>query len=198
MKKLVLKTVAITLAGIVVLCGILYGIFALFSPKTLGSISEQLGNKSATIYYYGAQYGKTGSTYDLAKYISVLGSDADAKTLQKLSSELVERDDFTEYCKNSGKILYGSEVNSAEYFYYCLANAEYKLGNVAKSIEASEEFISYYGYTEFNPERMIIANYLKDMTSEVKLAFNASLINITPNSSAEASRIALDLLELNK
>ena len=141
LKKLVLKTIAFTLVGIILLGGILFGAFALFSPKTIASISEQLGSKSVAIHFYGLQYNKTGSTDDLGKYISVMGLDADAETLQKYSSELVAREDFEDFCKNNGAVLYGNEQNSAEYYYLCLAKSEYLLGNTQASVSACQNFI---------------------------------------------------------
>ena len=65
MKKLIIKTAIITLASILALVGLLYGIFTLFIPKPLGDLFYKGGNYSAGMYYYEKQYNATKSAEDL-------------------------------------------------------------------------------------------------------------------------------------
>lgn len=65
MKKLIIKTAAITLAAIIAFGAFLFGGLALFSPATIARISENFGNDSAAAGFYINQYKKTGAVEDL-------------------------------------------------------------------------------------------------------------------------------------
>lgn len=65
LKKLVIKTAAITLAAIIAFGAFLLGGLALFAPAALARLSENLGNYSAAAGFYINQYEKTGAGEDL-------------------------------------------------------------------------------------------------------------------------------------
>ena len=66
MKKVVLKTIAITLASIVLALGLFFGSFALFSPITLAKFFDGLGVYSLSINFYESNFNKTKKVSDLA------------------------------------------------------------------------------------------------------------------------------------
>lgn len=65
LKKLIIKTAAITFAAIIAFGAFLFGGLALFAPATLARLSENFGNDSAAAGFYINQYNKTGAREDL-------------------------------------------------------------------------------------------------------------------------------------
>lgn len=58
MRKLVIKTVLITLAVIILIGVCVFGGFAIFSPKVIGDKSEQIGSYKIACWAYEKQYEK--------------------------------------------------------------------------------------------------------------------------------------------
>ncbi len=58
MRKLVLKTVFITLAVIIAIAGILFGAFAIFSPKIIGEKADKVASYKVACWAYAKQYDK--------------------------------------------------------------------------------------------------------------------------------------------
>ncbi len=65
MKKLVIKTVGITLAFIVVFLAMTYGVFALFFPKNTAYFYDGLGYDKIAVEYMLKAYDKSGDIKDL-------------------------------------------------------------------------------------------------------------------------------------
>ncbi len=70
MGKLIAKTAAITFACIIVVALVLFGIFSLFVPSVMVSLTDSLGMTGACAYYSVAQYEKSGDVSDLADAVS--------------------------------------------------------------------------------------------------------------------------------
>lgn len=97
MKKLILKTAAITLAAIILAGGLLFGGLWLFSPVTLAKISEDLGNESAAASFYARQYDKSGDYKDLHKLCAVLDEHSNSAKAEKYLGEFIENENFVTY-----------------------------------------------------------------------------------------------------
>ena len=66
MQKLVLKTALITLASVLVLALLVYGVLSLFVPSAMVSLTDKLGMDGACARYSVSVYEKTGDIDDLA------------------------------------------------------------------------------------------------------------------------------------
>ena len=109
MKNLVIKTAIITLASIVSIMAVTFGALCVFTPKTVAGIFENLGSKSASVFFYQKQYQKTNEIDDLIVVIDCAYLMEDLVLQEKYIKELINHDDFSSYCQkqdaeNQGKI----------------------------------------------------------------------------------------------
>ena len=173
LKKLVLKTIGITLAGIIALGVILFGIFALFSPKTIANVADKMGNYSVSVSFYEKNYNKTESLEDLYGLIVKLDAENDGARTAK-------------YCKimfkpeNSGKVavfmnkkdseLDKSAVKTKEYVYAKYAIGLASQNTLSKTNECMQVCFNYItadGYTINNPLTMLVSGYASKMEKEL-------------------------------
>ena len=150
MKKLVLKTALITLCSIIALLGILYGVFALFFPKTLAKTFEALGSDNAAIHYYEKQYEKTEDLQDLITLCAKLDVYEDTERAEKYLTILVAKPGFYSTCLDSDV---SGQISNEEYFEGKWVVATYLKDGINKAIENSIFSIrkGNYRYSEYNP-----------------------------------------------
>ena len=156
MTKLILKTASITLACIVGVCALLFGAFILFCPSVLGKVSSDLGNDSASAYFYRLQADKSNGATDIAEFIYKLPSDADAQTVEKYAFLMIENKDFDKYLDNEGSKIFGSKLSACEFFYTKAVLSSFNLDNTEKSLTAGTTFVAKNGYTMDNPLRVLV------------------------------------------
>ncbi len=157
MKKLVLKTVGITLACIISACAVLFGIFALFSPKTIAEVADKMGNYSVSVFYYGKSYEKSGDIEDLYTVIVKADSENDRATAEKYCDIMFNPSKSGELAlfasKKDGEYP-SSAVKTYEYLYgkYSVALASQNtLEKTEKLVSVCFNYIEEKGYTEDNP-----------------------------------------------
>ncbi len=107
MKKLVLKTVLITLASIIGAALITFGAMSIFAPGTVAGFFDDLGNYSASVFFYEKEYIKSGDIDDLVVLIDKAYAENDGARTEEYLSELIGHKDFSDYCatkdaENSG------------------------------------------------------------------------------------------------
>lgn len=82
MKKLIVKTVALTLAVMVTVIAGVYLIFSAFAPSTLASVYFRINAQDLTVKYSVKAYEKSGDVLDLASLTErVIVFDDDALTV---------------------------------------------------------------------------------------------------------------------
>lgn len=103
MKKLVLKTIGITVGGILAVILIIYGIMALGFPKDLASFYDGLGKDKVAVKYMAKAYGRTGDIKDLDKTCLYAIKTGDNGLIAEYFEDLVFHDGFKNYCQTSEK-----------------------------------------------------------------------------------------------
>ncbi len=202
MKKLILKTVAITLACIIGLCGLLFGAFILFCPHVLGKVSNDLGNESAAAYFYKLQCDKTGSCNDIAQYIYTLPSNGDQAKIEKYSLKMIENEGFEDYTSGKGAQIFGSDLAAKEYFYQKSAVASFMVstsetgdGDISKALNTCKIFVEKYGYTKANPFRILVM-MKGDMNASQKYDALQALNGLPSQTGANLGYIIADTAEM--
>ena len=138
MGKLILKTALITLACIIALALLLFGVFSLFFPSVMVSVTGGLGMDGACASYSVSVYKHTDEIGDLAlaverSYYAERYGDA-----AEYGAVLLGRDDFPSYCSAldaaDGKLgTADSRVEGAsdQYFAGIVSVSQYKQGAAA-------------------------------------------------------------------
>lgn len=157
MKKLILKTTAITLASIIGASLLVFGIFALFFPAPLARLFEGTGGYSASIHFYERQYKKTGDIEDLAEFVVKIDLEKDSDLAEEYLYEMVNHEDFSIYCAEQDQLNF-SNISTIQYFTGSYASVLVKNGKFDSALDFAREFVNVNGYSVYNPYSVIIMN----------------------------------------
>ena len=145
MKKLILKTAALTAACLVALVLALYLCFAVFSPKTLADFWSGMGNYPLSVTFYQKQYDKTGDLNDLLRLCDALNERTDAKNSVKALKELTQKEEFNSL--NDKKDEY--DFTSYEFYYGKYTVACFYDGGIDVAITVAKQAVQK-GYPHYN------------------------------------------------
>ena len=133
MGKLIVKTAVITLACIIALALLLFGVFSLFFPSVMVSVTDKLGMESACASYSVSQYKKSGTMEDLSAAVKrsyAAGHYEDAAVYGKI---MIEASGFTAFCEASDAQMSEAEEqfmgNSADYYMGITVASQYYIGS---------------------------------------------------------------------
>ena len=148
MKKLVIKTVAFTLALMLAVGGIFYLALGLFKPSTLGDFYFRLNNQTLTIKYSEKAYQKSQDISDLSLLTERAIIFDDHELIQKYAVTLINDNGYNAFI----------QTKSTTYHYFIISGLCLSLYDSNKKGEAVSTALSYtYDYTQSNPIRYLIA-----------------------------------------
>lgn len=117
MRKLVIKTVLISIAVIIFIIGCLFGAFAIFSPKTIGEKAEKIGSFKVACWAYEKQFEKDDTDESLSdvnfiykKYVINLINDEKYSKATEVTISAIENN----YFDNASVELIKYEFNRAK------------------------------------------------------------------------------------
>ena len=150
-KKLVLKTAAITLAAIIFAGALLFGGLWLFSPVTLAKIAQDLGNDSAATSFYARGYDLSGKYEDLHAVCAVLDEHENPELAVKYLEKFVQDENFTKYFI-TGEVAEKEGKNAPAYYAgkYAVATFIVYGAERAATLCAELAFGKYYGNDEWS------------------------------------------------
>ena len=115
MQKLVLKTALITLASVLVLALLVYGVLSLFVPSAMVSLTDKLGMDGACARYSVSVYEKTGDIDDLASAVERSYGAERYGDAAEYGVILLEREDFSSYCERRENAMAGQKYDYAQF-----------------------------------------------------------------------------------
>lgn len=210
MKKLVLKTALFTLAGILALGVILFGVFALFSPKTIANTADKMGNYSVSVFYYEKAYEKSNSLEDLYTLIVKLDESEDGARTEKYCDIMFKpalKGEVAVFTSKLDSKTPASTVTTCEYLYgkYAVALcSQTGASKITKLTTVCFNYIEEYGYTENCPLTTAVSVCGKNLTKEQLLTITNAITqkdieggfdNLT---SLERSRLNSDRIAINR
>ncbi len=167
MKDLIVKTALITLASIFAVFLIVFGALSMFSPLTLAKVFDGTGGYSSSIHFYEKHYKKTGDIEDLAILALKINQDIDAPLAEQYLEELINHEEFYEFCAKDGKPLASEEFYKSEY-----AVALVKNGKFDRALVVADKFVGKNGYTQFNPYSILLVeegqNFSEEQLDKIK------------------------------
>ena len=155
MKKLVVKTVAITLSIVIGLMAIAFGIICWISPNLIANAFNNLGSYSASKYFYEIQYEQTNEIDDLVVLLEHAYGNSN-QDVEEYLAKIITHEKFNEYCNAKNTNLTAGQMRAEEYFssyYATILIANNKFGG---AIKFSKSYVATMGYTEYNPFRAIV------------------------------------------
>ena len=197
MRKLVIKTIAITLTSIVGALVVAFGATWLFAPKILANVFDGVGSYAASVFFYEEQFNKTGDISDLAVLVDKLDIEKDAEKAEGLLKKLVTHDNFEEFAieSDAGKTPI---VSTKEYYAGLYTVVLYDNGKLLDSLQCCALFVMDSGYTASNPYRTLIAERFNEFSDYDIEKINLMLEEELPTLSGdEYARAVSDLDILN-
>lgn len=147
MKKIIIKTIAFSLALLLGLTAVIYLFLSTLAPSTLSNLYFRIDAKELTLKYSEKAYDKSGEIKDLSILVERSIVFDDNRAIIEHATELINRNDYGEYAK----------TQSSGYNYYIvgsLCESLYDNGHKSASIGTA---ISHTGdYTKVNPIRIVI------------------------------------------
>ena len=128
LNKLILKTALITLACVLALALLLFGVFSLFVPSVMVSLTDKLGMESACARYSAAVYEKSGAIDDLAVAVERNYGAGRYEAAAEYGTELLQRDDFDSYSAARDADSLGLTASYAQYAAGIVSVAQYYSG----------------------------------------------------------------------
>lgn len=173
MKKLIIKTICITLAVVVAASLAVYAFIAVFAPSALAGFYDKVGNYSLTIKYSEKAYESSHSFEDLAELCSALDEHSDAEKTVKYFTVFVNDEAFADYCLRANGV--NGAMTAAEFYYGKLTVAEFAVKGADVAIERAAYFADKYGYTCYNPFYVLILDLGDKFDSSVKTKIKAAI-----------------------
>ncbi len=129
MGKLVVKTAAITLACILAVALLLFGVFSLFFPSVMMELTDRMGMDGACASYSIAQYKKSKKVDDLAIAVERSYHAEHFEDAAVYGKIFLDSEEFSEYCGRLDAGMSSSEQemlgDSAQYYAGITAVSQY-------------------------------------------------------------------------
>ena len=143
MRKTALKAALVAFISIIAALFLLTGIVSLSSPKTMASFCDSVGLKSASVYYYRADYERDADFYKLADLVDAADYADDDRTLAEYGEKFVLSHEFKEYCAKKDEDT--SPAIKTEYYYsYLVVRALFSKNDLRKSASLAADLTEVY------------------------------------------------------
>ncbi len=195
MKNLVVKTVVITLVSIVGFVAITFGALCVFTPKTVANVFENLGSKTASVFFYELNYNRTNDINDLIEIIDKTFEDT--VTQEKYLNKLITREDFSDYCLLEDSGLQSDKLSTKEYYYGYYVRVLIANGKFENAVSVASQFVSSNGYTKYNPLTVLVNDYLAQLNQTQKDALKLAIENAVCDNQQQVDYKNNDLEKFN-
>ena len=204
MKKLVIKTVFITIIAILTVCVAVMSAICIFKPKVIAKMFDDLGNYQASQYFYEMQYNKTKDIDDLLVLIENADENQNNEELVFHVGRFIGHKDFKSYCQTQNNNLSADEMNTEDYYARWYTKLLVEDGNFEGAVEFAKSYVLKtdndvnMGYTKDNPFRVLVkmeAELSADKKQTLKNAISDCKNIITD--SMQLGYINADLNDLN-
>ena len=146
---------------------------------------DDVGNYSASVFFYEKQYEKSGDVNDLDKLLLKVYVAKDYEKTEKYSNAMISHSAFESF-----------SLENKEYYYGCYAVALANNSKFSQAVQVGESFVEQYGYTQFNPLSILISDYIGDQMVENKEQLRTAIMNTTNVSIEQLVYKTTDLIKL--
>lgn len=197
MKKLILKTIAITIGAVFLFVLIVYGVFALFFPTKTAKFYDGLGAYKTAARYMEKAYKKTGDIKDLDETCLYALKTDDNGLIASYLGELFgdKKDDFAEYAKTK-------TYNAADDYFDFMAgryvSAMYNSG-VEKNTVVTEAFRLTVTYKKQCAARSLLVESVSSKDTDTVTEIRSKLeekSSVASEAEAEIIENDIDMIDL--
>ncbi len=181
MKKLIIKTIVITLSSIISLVSVVFGALCAFTPTTIASVFEDMGFYRQSVFFYELKYEQSNKIDDLIVLVDKAYGNDDVQSLEKYLGKVIWHKDFYSYCQNKDAELPIGEMPNQEYYIGYYATVLIKNSKFDNALNMAKSYVEKFGYTEFNPIRTIVNESFKLLTAEQKTEIKETILSFEQN-----------------
>lgn len=157
MKKLILKTSLLTLAGVILIGALTFYAISIFSPLTVAKAFDKVDNYKISVHYYEKQYENTEDYEEDLKNLCIkIDEQEDSERAEKYLKLLCEDYKFKKFCQNTQ--LKMGEMSVAEYFYCKYTSAVLTNHGEEKAIEVANDYAKLFTHTRYEPLKVLNLN----------------------------------------
>lgn len=183
MKKLVIKTIAFTIAIIVTALSVSYILFATLSPASIGDVYFRLNSEKMSLKYSVKAYEKSLGIDELATIVERGIAFKNYKVVDEYGTMLINDENYSNYVveQSSGYEYYiiGS-VAEAKYF------QGYKLTASQLALDNTKD------YTSVNPIRVVLSLAISDGDVSIVEYIKQNLVTRQPSTLLDADIQTID------
>lgn len=197
MGKLIGKTIAITLASVIGALLIAFGAAALFAPRLVADMFDDMGAYSASIHFYERNFESTKTTDDLVLLIDKIDIKQSPEQAEKYLNKFISSPDFLSKCTALDRE--GHLIPMREYFLGLKAQALMLGDKGEKAIDFCKQTVAEIGYGEFNPFRAIVSSIGDELSSSQLQNIKEEILSVAANLTSEQLVFAnADVQDINK
>ena len=182
MKKLIIKTIVITISAIVCIVSAVFGVLCVFAPTSIASVFEDMGCYKESVFFYELEYEQSNDIEDLIVLVDKAYGNNDNKGLEKYLSNLIWHKDFYKYCKEQDLNLPANKMSTQDYFVGYYATVLIENGKFENALNMTKSYVDKFTYTEFNPIRTIVKECLTILTAGQKTQLKNTILTFEQNS----------------
>ena len=143
MRKIVFKTIFITLGVVLILAISAFGILSFAAPKAMMSFTSSLGLDATSGDYAYQEYRRSGDIEYLARAFEIAAFEGRSDAAAERFEELYENEGFSDYCKAQDGVELGEDIPENNYRSYACSLGASALYAVA---ETDDEKLEVYTF----------------------------------------------------
>ena len=143
MRKIVFKTIFITLGIVLILAISAFGILSFAAPKAMMNFSASLGLDAISGDYAYQEYRRSGDIEYLARAFEIAAFEGRSDAAAERFEELYENEGFSDYCKAQDGVELGEDIPENNYRSYACSLGASALYAVA---ETDDEKLEVYTF----------------------------------------------------
>ena len=133
MRKIVFKTIFITLGVVLILAISAFGILSFAAPKAMMSFTSSLGLDAISGDYAYQEYRRSGDIEYLARAFEIAAFEGRSDAAAERFEELYENEGFSDYCKAQDGVELGEDIPENNYRSYACSLGASALYAVAET-----------------------------------------------------------------
>ncbi len=181
MKKLIIKTIVITISAIVCIVSAVFGALCIFAPTSIASVFEDMGCYKQSMFFYEMKYEQSNDIDDLIVLIDKAYGNGDEDGLEEYLSSLIWHKNFYKYCQSQDANLPANDMPTQDYFVGYYATVLIDNGKFESALNMSKSYVNMFTYTEFNPIRTIVKESFNVLTAEQKEQLKQTILTYEQN-----------------
>lgn len=143
MRKIVFKTIFITLGVVLILAISAFGILSFAAPKAMMSFTSSLGLDAISGDYAYQEYRRSGDIEYLARAFEIAAFEGRSDAAAERFEELYKNEGFSDYCKAQDGVELGEDIPENNYRSYACSLGASALYAVA---ETDDEKLEVYTF----------------------------------------------------